>query len=74
VADSFFTEALSPVILPELSLISVLKGQPTPGATIQRVPDNVIISMPNVPGLNCHKCTAPADAYKLTKVKATAKP
>jgi ribose transport system substrate-binding protein len=73
VPDSFFTEALSPVLLPELSLISILEGKPTPGATIQKLPTQ-LISAPNVPGMNCQKCPPPADLYRLTKVNAIAKP
>ena len=74
VPDSFNTEVFDPVLTPELSLNSALHGTPTPGATIQPLPANVIKEAPNVPGVNCQHCEAPADLYKLTKVVATVKP
>ncbi|MDQ7981079.1 sugar ABC transporter substrate-binding protein [Paraburkholderia sp. SARCC-3016] len=74
VPDSFNTEVFDPVLTPELSLNSALHGTPTPGATIQPLPANVVREAPNVPGVNCQHCQAPADLFKLTKVSATVKP
>jgi ribose transport system substrate-binding protein len=74
VPDSFNTEVFDPVLTPELSLTSALHGTPTPGATIQPLPANVIKEAPNVPGVNCQHCEAPADLFKLTKVVASVKP
>jgi ribose transport system substrate-binding protein len=62
------------VLTPELSLSSALHGTPTSGATIQPLPANVIKQAPDVPGVNCAHCEAPADLFKLTKVAATVKP
>jgi ribose transport system substrate-binding protein len=74
VPDSFNTEVFDPVLTPELSLNSALHGTPTPGATIQPLPANVVKQAPDVPGVNCQHCTAPADLFKLTKVSATVQP
>jgi ribose transport system substrate-binding protein len=74
VPDSFNTEVFDPVLTPELSLTSALNGTPTPGATIQPLPADVVKEAPNVPGINCSKCEAPADLFKLTKVQATVQP
>jgi ribose transport system substrate-binding protein len=73
VPSSFVTEVFNPKFLPELSLQSALEGKPTPGATIQPLPKDVK-QAPDAPGINCSNCKAPADQYKLTKVKATVKP
>jgi ribose transport system substrate-binding protein len=62
------------VLTPELSLASALHGTPTPGATIQPLPASIIKEAPNVPGVNCQHCEAPADLFKLTKVVASVKP
>jgi ribose transport system substrate-binding protein len=73
VPDTFFTEVLSPIYLPELSLISAMEGKPTPGATIQKLPSK-IVQAPDTPGLNCQKCKPPANQYQLTKIKPTVNP
>jgi ribose transport system substrate-binding protein len=63
-----------PVLTPELSLQSALNGTPTPGATIQPLPADAAKPAPDVPDINCSKCQAPADLFKLTKVTATVQP
>lgn len=68
VPDSFNTEIFNPVLTPEMSLNSALHGTPTPGATIQPLPDDVVKEAANVPGVNCQSCKAPADLFKVTKV------
>jgi ribose transport system substrate-binding protein len=73
VPDSFVTEVFNSRLLPELSLQSALKGEPTPGQTIQPLPADAVIAAPDQPGINCQKCAQRADAYKLTKVSATVK-
>lgn len=73
VPSSFVTEVFNPVLLPELTLSSALEGKPTPGATIQPLPAEVV-KAPNEPGINCQNCEPPADLYKLTDVTATVKP
>lgn len=70
VPESFVTEVFNPILLPELSLASALKGEPTPGATIQPLPADAVKRGADEPGINCQKCSPPADLYKLTKVKA----
>jgi ribose transport system substrate-binding protein len=74
VPDSFNTEVFDPVLTPELSLTSALNGTPTPGATIQPLPVDVIKEAPDVPDVNCSKCQAPADLFKLTIVQAAVQP
>jgi ribose transport system substrate-binding protein len=74
VPSSFVTEVFNPELLPELSLISALDGEPTPGATIQPLAADVVVAAPNEPGINCQRCEPPADLYKLTKIKPTVKP
>ncbi len=73
VPSSFVTEVFNPELLPELSLASALEGKPTPGATIQPLPAEVV-KAPNEPGINCQRCEPPADLYKLTDVEPTVKP
>jgi ribose transport system substrate-binding protein len=73
VPDSFFTEVFAPILLPELSLVSALEGKPTPGATIQKL-TNEIVAAAAEPGINCQNCKPPANLYRLTKVKPTVKP
>lgn len=72
VPDTFNDAIFSP-LLPELSLTAVLEGKPTPGATIQKL-TNEIVPQPDTPGLNCLDCTAPPDLYRLTKVEPTVMP
>ncbi len=74
VPDSFVTEVFNPVLLPELSLASALKGEPTLGATIQPLTADAVRQGANEPGINCQKCAPPADLYKLTKLKASVQP
>ena len=70
VPDTFFVSIMDQVdLLPELSLTAVLEGKPTPGATIQKI-TATLMEQPNTPGVNCDKCTAPKDIYKVTRVKA----
>jgi ribose transport system substrate-binding protein len=73
VPSSFVTEVFNPTFLPELTLQSALEGKPTDGATIQPLPAEVKKG-PNEPGINCQKCEAAPDLYKLTKVEPTVKP
>ena len=70
VPDSFVTEVFNPVLLPELSLASALKGEATPGATIQLMPADAVKQGADEPGINCQKCAPAANLYQLTKVKA----
>jgi ribose transport system substrate-binding protein len=73
VPDSFNTEIFNPNLTPEVSLQSALDGTPTPGATIQLLPAEVTPA-PNLPGINCEKCEAPADIYKLSVEQPTVQP
>jgi ribose transport system substrate-binding protein len=68
VGDNFFDEVFNPTLLPELTLVSVTQGKPTPGATIQKLPKDVVTAASD-PGLNCDKCVAPADHYPVYKLK-----
>lgn len=70
VPDSFVTEVFDQKLLPEISLQSATEGTPTPGASIQPLPEDAARPAANEPGINCNKCEAPADLYRLTKVKA----
>lgn len=72
VPSSFVTEVLNPELLPELSIQSALNGTPVAGATIQPLPQDVK-KAPDAPGINCDKCEAAADQYKLTKIESTVK-
>lgn len=73
VPSSFVTEVLNPVLLPELNIESALNGTPVKGATIQPLPAE-IVKAANEPGINCARCEAAKDQYKLTKVEPTVKP
>jgi ribose transport system substrate-binding protein len=74
VPDTLFVSIMDRVdLLPELSLTAVLEGKPTPGATIQKITVE-LQPQPDTPGINCEKCTAPPDLYKVTKVQQTVKP
>lgn len=69
VPGSFVTQVFNPKLTPEISLESALHGTPTPGATIQPLPPNSYFRrVPNMPGVNCKHCKAPANPYPLTKV------
>ena len=70
VPDSFVTEVFDQRLLPEISLQSATDGTPTPGATIQPLPTDAARPAANEPGINCGKCEAPANLYKLTKISA----
>jgi len=58
----FLDTSLDPKFLPELSLDAVQTGNPTPGATIQPLPEPKYAE--NLPGINCQECKAPADALE----------
>lgn len=73
VPSSFVSEVLNTELLPEVNVESALNGTPVEGATIQPLPTE-INEANNEPGINCSKCEAPADLYKLTKVEATVQP
>jgi ribose transport system substrate-binding protein len=73
VPTSFVSEVLNPVLLPEVNVESALNGTPVEGATIQPLPAE-IVEAGNEPGINCNRCEAPADLYKLTKVEPTVQP
>ncbi|GAA3880419.1 sugar ABC transporter substrate-binding protein [Gibbsiella dentisursi] len=73
VPEGFSTEIYHPQYLPEISLDSALKGIPTPGATIQPLPAE-IVKAADEPGINCERCQAAPDQYKLTKVQPTVQP
>ena len=70
VPDTFFVTIFGPPeLLPELTLVSALEGKPTPGARIQKI-TATLMPQPDTPGVNCEKCKAAPDLYKVTKVKA----
>jgi ribose transport system substrate-binding protein len=73
VPDSFVTEVFEPTLLPELSLVTASEGKPTPGATIQPLPSDVVAA-PDTPGINCSHCKPPAGLYHLTKIEPTVQP
>ena len=69
VPDTFFVTIFGPPeLLPELSLTAALDAKPTPGATIQKITAK-LDPQPDTPGVNCEKCKAAPDLYKVTKVK-----
>lgn len=74
VPSSFVSEVFNPELLPELTLASALDGEPTPGATIQPLPEGAVRMAPDMPGINCRGCEAPDNQYDLTKVEATVQP
>jgi ribose transport system substrate-binding protein len=74
VPSSFVSEVFNPELLPELTLTSALDGNPTEGATIQPLPEGAVQAAPDMPGINCRNCEAPANLYELTKVEATVQP
>jgi ribose transport system substrate-binding protein len=63
----FIDTALNGELLPELSLKSVQDGTPTPGATIQPLPEVHIAD--NLAGINCGSCETPKDWLEPNKVK-----
>ncbi len=74
VPSSFVSEVFNPELLPELTLTSALDGNPTEGATIQPLPEGAVKRAPDMPGINCRDCEAPANIYDLTKIEATVQP
>jgi ribose transport system substrate-binding protein len=58
----FLDTSLDPNFLPELTLDAVQTGNPTPGATIQPLPE--VKYADNLPGINCQDCKAPSDALE----------
>lgn len=73
VPTSFVSEVLNPELLPEVNVESALNGTSVEGAEIQPLPAEVTEAA-NEPGINCTRCDAPEDLYKLTKVEATVQP
>lgn len=73
VPSSFVSEVLNSELLPEVNVASALNGTPVDGATIRPLPEDVTEAA-NEPGINCSKCEAPADPYKLTKIEPTVQP
>ena len=63
----FIDTALNGKLLPELDLNAVQKGMPVAGATIQALPP--LTYADDLPGVNCVKCTAPADWLEPNLVK-----
>ncbi len=63
----FIDTALNGDLLPELSLQAVQEGKPTPGATIQKLPE--VHYADNLPGINCSVCEAPKDWLEPNRVK-----
>ena len=72
VPDTFFVTVMGqpddPSLLPEMSLTAALEGKPTPGMTIHKITTE-LQPQPDTPGVNCEKCTAAPDLYRVTKVK-----
>jgi ribose transport system substrate-binding protein len=62
----FIDTALNGELLPELSLKSVQDGTPTPGATIQPLPEVHIAD--NLAGINCGSCETAKDWLEPNKV------
>ncbi len=63
----FIDTALNGTLMPELSLESVQRGTPAPGAQIEALPP--IQYAENLPGINCERCSAPPDAMQPNLVK-----
>jgi len=55
----FITTALDFDLVPELSLDAVQTGEPTPGASIQELPE--VRYADGLPGINCQNCDWPKD-------------
>jgi ribose transport system substrate-binding protein len=70
VPQGFSTVIHDDVLLPEIDLRAALEGKPVDGMTIQPLPAE-IHKAPSEPGINCQRCEAPADHYKLTVVQPT---
>ncbi|WP_108610662.1 sugar ABC transporter substrate-binding protein [Aminobacter sp. MSH1] len=70
VPDDFISNTFDPEFAPEIALISALEGKPTPGMSIQPLPEGDLFpAAQNLPGINCNNCELPKDAYALTKIK-----
>lgn len=63
----FIDTALNGELLPELSLKAVQEGTPTPGASIQPLPDVHVAD--NLDGINCTDCQTPKDWLEPNNVK-----
>lgn len=63
----FIDTSLNGDLLPELNLTAVQKGEPVAGTTITPLPPFRYAD--NLPGVNCTKCTAPADWLEPNLVK-----
>jgi ribose transport system substrate-binding protein len=63
----FIDTSLDGKLLPELSLESIQKGEPTPGARIQMLPP--VQYGENLPGINCSSCKAASDVMEPDLVK-----
>jgi ribose transport system substrate-binding protein len=63
----FIDTSLDGTLLPELSLVSIQEGKPTPGAHIGTLPP--VKEADNLPDINCSGCKAPADAMEPNLVK-----
>ncbi|WP_448656989.1 sugar ABC transporter substrate-binding protein [Pseudomonas mohnii] len=70
VPQGFSTVIHDDVLLPEIDLRAALQGIPMDGMTIQPLPAEIHKAPPE-PGINCQRCEAPADHYKLTVVQPT---
>ncbi|OUJ09614.1 sugar ABC transporter substrate-binding protein [Acetobacter sp. DsW_059] len=67
VPQGFSDEIYNETLLPEIDLRAALTGQPKDGAVITALPQELKIA-PKEPGINCEKCSAPNDHYKVTMV------
>ena len=63
----FIDTALNGALIPELSLDSVQRGTPTPGAHIEMLLP--VRYAENLPGINCDHCSAPPNAMEPNLVK-----
>ncbi len=63
----FIDTALNGDLMPELSLEAVQEGKPTPGATIQELPE--VRTADNLPGINCGACEPTKDWLEPNRVK-----
>lgn len=63
----FIDTSLDGKLLPELSLVSIQEGKPTPGMHIETLPP--VQYADNLPGINCRQCKAPAGVMDPNLVK-----
>jgi ribose transport system substrate-binding protein len=69
VADSFISESFNNKLVPEISLVSVLEGKPTPGAKISPLPAGELFPpAPSLPGISCNKCELAKNPYVVNKI------